>query len=140
MGYIIAFSFGKGAVEEAARLQNREDRIIRLVKVEDIVPIAMKPSLGVHIEELARDGKGARQIALTAAGDSPAGIEFYSWDFAYDPESERFKADVLYDKEGKQVVTLQTGTRHIAVKVVDNDGLENSEVVKLTVNGKVERG
>jgi hypothetical protein len=34
---------------------------------------------------------------------------------------------------------LRAGAHHIAVKVVDNDGLENMEVVKLTVNGKVER-
>jgi DNA modification methylase len=139
VGYIIAFSFGKGAVEEVSRLHTMDKVMINLVKVEDIVPIAVKPSLGVHIEELARDGKGVRQIALTAVGDSPAGIEFYSWDFHHDPADKRFKADVLYDKEGKQVIALQPGTRHIAVKVVDNDGLENIDVVKLTVNGKVER-
>ncbi|MDR0638523.1 MAG: hypothetical protein LBG27_06440 [Spirochaetaceae bacterium] len=125
VGYIIAFSFGKGAIEEVARLKNREGRIIKLVKVEDIVPIALKPSLGVHIEELARDGKDARQIAFTAVGDSPAGIEFYRWDFNYDLEKKQFKAQVLLDKEGKQIVLLKAGTHHIAVKVVDNDGLEN---------------
>jgi DNA modification methylase len=31
IGYIIAFSFGKGAIEEVARLKNKEDRIIKLV-------------------------------------------------------------------------------------------------------------
>ncbi|MDR0655373.1 MAG: site-specific DNA-methyltransferase, partial [Treponema sp.] len=43
IGYIIAFSFGKGAVEEVARLKNREDRIIKLITVEEIIPIATKP-------------------------------------------------------------------------------------------------
>ena len=139
VGYIIAFSFGKGAVEEASRLKTEENISIKLVKVADIVPIAVKPSIGVHIKELSRDSKGVRQIECTAAGDSPSGIEFYSWDFNYHPEKKKFNAAVLMDKEGKQIISLKPGTRHIAVKVVDNDGLENTEVVKLTANGEVKR-
>ena len=140
VGYIIAFSFGKGAVEEVSRLNTEDGIIIKLVKVEDIVPLAVKPSIVVHIKELSRDEKGIRQIEFTAKGDSPAGIEFYSWDFNYSPDKKKFKASIIMDKEGKQIVSLKAGTCHIAVKVVDNDGLENMETVKLTVNGKVKRG
>ena len=32
---------------------------------------------------------------------------------------------------------FKAGLHHIAVKVVDNDGLENIEVVKLKVNGEI---
>ncbi len=39
IGYIIAFSFGKGAVQEVARLKNAEDIILELITVETIVPI-----------------------------------------------------------------------------------------------------
>jgi DNA modification methylase len=138
IGYIIAFSFGKGAVEEVARLKNEQNIIVKLVKVEDIVPIAVKPVIGVHINELEKDDKGNRKIEFIAAGDSPVGIEFYSWDFAYDKE-KGFKPSVIIDKEGKQTLTLKTGTHIIAVKVVDNDGLENTEVVQLKINGVVEK-
>jgi DNA modification methylase len=138
IGYIIAFSFGKGAVEEAARLKNKEDRIIKLVTVEEIIPIAVKPALGVHINELERDEKGVRKIELTAAGQSAAGIEFYSWDFTYDKE-KGFKPSIIIDKDGRQTVSLKTGTHIIAVKVVDNDGLENVELITLKINGTVER-
>jgi DNA modification methylase len=143
IGYIIAFSFGKGAVEEVARLKNREDRIIKLVTVEEIIPIATKPVIGVHITELEKDitdgrSAGIRKIELTAAGQSAAGIEFYSWDFKYDKE-KGFKPSIIIDKEGKQAVFLATGTHNIAVKVVDNDGLENVEIVKLKINGAVEQ-
>ena len=138
VGYIIAFSFGKGAIEEAARLKNEDNTIVKLVKVEDIVPIAVKPVIGVHINELERDEKGNRKIEFIAQGQSPAGIEFYSWDFAFNKD-KGFKPAVIIDKEGKQVLNLKAGTHNIAVKVVDNDGLENTETVKLTVNGKVKR-
>ncbi|MDR2534859.1 MAG: hypothetical protein LBD29_02350 [Treponema sp.] len=50
---------------------------------------------------------------------------------------QRILAGIVMDKEGKQTVSLKPGTRHIAVKVVDNDGLENTEIVKLTVNGEI---
>ena len=43
------------------------------------------------------------------------------------------------DKVGKQTVKYKAGLHNIAVIVIDNDGLENVEVIKLKVNGKVER-
>ncbi|MDR3325510.1 MAG: hypothetical protein LBS82_05970, partial [Spirochaetaceae bacterium] len=135
---VIAFSFGKGAIEEVARLKNKEDRIIKLITVEDIVPIAVKPVIGVHINELEKNAIGVRKIELIATGQSPAGIEFYSWDFAYDAE-KGFKPSIIIDKDGKQVVSLKPGAHTVAVKVVDNDGLENVEIIKLKINGEVQR-
>ena len=43
------------------------------------------------------------------------------------------------DKEGKQIIVLKTGTHNVAVKAVDNDGLENIEDVKLKINGGINR-
>jgi len=137
-GYIIAFSFGRGAVEEVARLKLKENIIIELVTVDKIVPIAKKPAITVKINELMRDTKGVREIEFTASGRSEAGIEFFSWDFNYNPKIG-FKAGVMIDKEGRQTAKLKAGFHNIAVKVVDNDGLESMEVVKLKVNGEVER-
>ena len=137
-GYIIAFSFGKGAVEEVARLKLKENIIIELVTVEKIVPIARKPSISVEIDEAGRDAKGIREIEFTATGQSEAGIEFYSWDFDYSPE-KGFRASVIIDREGRQRHKFKAGHHHIAVKVVDNDGLESIEVIGLKVNGTVEK-
>jgi len=119
VGSIIAFSFGKGAIEEAAWLKTEERIIIRLVPVEEIVPIATKPALGMHISELQRNERGERTLEFTAAGESPAGIEFYSWDFDCD-EKKGFRAQVYIDKEGKQVFTCKPGEYGIACKVIDN--------------------
>lgn len=138
VGFIIAFSFGKGAVEEVARLKNKENIIIKLVTVEEIVPIAKKPTITVDVNELARDKKGVREIEFVASGHSAAGIEFYSWDFNY-KEQNGFKPTVIIDKAGKQHFKFKPGQHNIAVKVVDNDGLDNIEVIKLKVNGTIER-
>jgi hypothetical protein len=138
IGYILAFSFGKGAIQEVARLKNQENIIINLVKVEDIVPIAKKPAITVEINDLSKDAKGLHEIEFIASGQSEAGIEFYSWDFEYNSE-KGFRASVIIDKDGKQRAKLKAGLHHIAVKVVDNDGLESVEVIKLKVNGAVER-
>jgi DNA modification methylase len=137
VGYIIAFSFGKGAVEEVARLKLKEGIIIELVPVDKIVKFAKKPSIKIAITELERDEKGTRKIQFIAFGASEVGIEFYSWDFNYNSE-KGFKAAVMIDKEGKQIVKLRAGEHSIAVKVVDNDGLENVENIRLKVNGTVE--
>jgi hypothetical protein len=139
VGYVIAFSFGKGAVEEVARLKLKEGVIIELLTVEKIVPIAKKPSIKVEFTELGKNEKGVREIQMLAFGESEAGIEFYSWNLNYNHE-KGFKADIMIDKEGKQIVKFKGGGDYIiAVKVVDNDGLESIEVVKLKVNGTVTR-
>ena len=138
VGFIIAFSFGKGAIQEVARLHNQEDVIIELVKVEDIVPIAKKPTLTVQVNEAGRDKNNVREIEFVASGQSVAGIEFFTWDFNYQAE-KGFKPDVIIDKQGAQRHKFKPGIHNIAVKVVDNEGLDNMEVIRLKVNGTVER-
>jgi hypothetical protein len=137
VGFIIAFSFGKGAIQEVARLHNEENIIIQLVTVEEIVPIAKKPTLTVELFDNLIDSKGQHEIEFKATGHSAAGVEFYSWDFDYKDNS--FKAQILLDKKGEHKWKFKAGVHNIAVKVVDNDGLENIEVIKLKVNGKIER-
>jgi hypothetical protein len=136
-GYIIAFSFGKGAEQEVARLKLKENIIIKLVPVDKIVPIAKKPVINVEVNELSRDAKGVHEIEFIAFGQSESGIEFYSWDFEYNVE-KGFRASVILDKEGKQLVKLKAGLHNVAVKVVDNNGLESIETIKLKVNGEIQ--
>ena len=135
VGYIIAFSFGKGAVQEVARLMNDEGIIIKLVTVESFVPIAKKPSLTVEIKDLGV-AKNLREIEFVAKANSEAGIEFFAWDFNYKSDAG-FKPEIIIDASGVQCHKFKAGLHHIAVKVVDNDGLENIEVVKLKVNGEI---
>jgi len=78
VGYIIAFSFGKGAVQEVARLRNEENIIIKLITVEEIIPIAKKPKLSVAIADKGKDSKQMREIEFTATGQSDNLIEFYA--------------------------------------------------------------
>jgi len=136
VGYIIAFSFAKGAIAEAARLKLDENIIIELVTVDQIVPIAMKPTVVITWQQLSQDSKGNTKIEFSAEGRSVAGIEFYAWDFAFDEEAG-FKPEEILDKSGKQVHTFKAGVHTVVVKVVDNEGLESIETIKLKVNGVV---
>jgi site-specific DNA-methyltransferase (adenine-specific) len=136
VGYIIAFSFSKGAIEEAARLKLKDHVIIELVPVETIVSMATKPTVTIHTNELERDAKGNCKIEFSAVGHGETGIEFYTWDFDYD-EEKGFKPVEILDKSGKQVHTFSAGVHTIAVKVIDNEGLESIETIKLKVNGVV---
>ncbi|MDR2116362.1 MAG: site-specific DNA-methyltransferase, partial [Planctomycetaceae bacterium] len=117
VGYIIAFSFGKGAIEEAARLKIKENIIIKLVTVGEIVPIAKKPTISIDISEKSRDENGIWDLELTANGHSDAGIEFYSWDCSYDSK-KGFKPSLIIDKEGRHRHQFKAGLHYVAVKVV----------------------
>jgi len=139
VGYIVAFSFGKGAIEEVARLKNREGVIIELVPVDRIVSIADGPTgVTVKMRELERDAKGNCKIEFTAVGRNGVGIEFFTWDFEYDPV-KGFMPSEIFDKSGKQIHTFNAGVHTIAVKVIDNEGLESIEIIKLKVNGVVKK-
>jgi len=50
-----------------------------------------------------------------------------------------FKSSVMVDKEGKQTHQFKAGVHTIAVKVVDDEGLESIETIKLKVNGVVKK-
>jgi len=133
-GYIIAFSFGKGAVEEAARLKNQEGVTIKLIKVEDIIPLAQKPRVTLSYDWDKTSHEIEKEVFFTVSSKDE--IELYQWDFNYDPE-KGFKAGVLMDKEGKQTRTFPGGTHNIAVRAIDKDGIEAMEELTLIVNGGV---
>jgi len=138
VGYIIAFSFGKGAVQEVARLKNDENVIIKLVGVDEIVHVSNKPTLTIHINDNGQSDKHLREIEFIAKGETTAdkNIEFYAWDFNYN--EKQFCAEILRDTTGKQTKLFVAGEYKIAVKAIDNEGLENIEVIKLKVNGNIE--
>ena len=139
IGYIIAFSFSKGAVAEIARLKLEEGILVELVPVDTIVPIADGPTgVTVKMREVERDAKGGTKIEFIATGTCEAGIEFYAWDFDYDVE-KGFNASLLVDKGGRQTHQFKAGMHTIAVKSVDNEGLESLEFIKLKVNGVVKK-
>jgi len=137
VGIIIAFSFGKGAIQEVARLKNQENVKIELITVAEIVPIAKKPTLIVKFNDLGTDSKKLREIEFFATAESESGIEFFAWDFNYNVE-KGFSAEILLDKDGKQNYKFKAGSYSIAVKVIDYEGLENIEIVKLKINGVVQ--
>ena len=127
VGYIIAFSFGKGAVEETARLKNKKQVIIELVKVGDIVPLGKPPKVSLSANELEQ-----YKYAFEATAESDAGIEFYSWDFNNKPD-EGFKPDVYLDKTGKQVRKFEPGEHKIAAQATDKNGLDGTDKIEIKI-------
>jgi hypothetical protein len=132
VGYLIAFSFGRGALEEVARLKNVEQVILKLVKVSEIVPMAQRPKLQVTHTVVSTDKKGLSNVQLKATAQSDVEIQFYSWDLDYKAHLG-FRPSILLDKKGEQTVSLKAGQPILAVKVVNDDGLEAIEIIRLTL-------
>jgi len=141
VGFLIAFSFGKSAVQEVARLKNDEKVIIKLLTVEEIVPIAKKPSLAIEVIDKGTNGD-LLTINFIATAESEVGMTgatscFFAWDFHFNGTD--FVPEIMLDKIGKQSHDFKAGNYKIAVKVFDGEGLESIEIVELKINGKVER-
>ncbi len=58
-----------------------EKALISLIKGEDNVPIATKPSLQIKTKDLGWRQKILQEVQFVVTIQSEAGIEFYSWDF-----------------------------------------------------------
>ena len=134
IGYLISFSFSKGAVQEVARLKNEERVCIELVEVGAVIPLSRRPRVKVTFKDLGLTEKGFREIEFKAEGESDNGIEFYAWDWNY-TEKAGFKASVYRDSEGIQKHSFLSGSHSIGVKCVDEAGLECLEIVNLRING-----
>lgn len=134
VGTIIAFSFGKGIIQEVARLKNEENIHIELKPVEEIVLIAKKPKVTLSVNSLGKDAKGLHRVEIIANSDNTRVIENYIWDFHYD-RGQGFRADVFVDRVGRQFLNLKTGSHEIAVKAIDQEGLEGMESIIIQVNG-----
>lgn len=132
-GYIIAFSFGKGAVDEVARLKLEENINIELVKVDTIIPIADKINININYDWIDKEN-GEKEITFTAVSNSK--VDMWQWDFNYNKE-DGFKSSILLDKIGRQSHNFESGVYEIAVRAICNNTISSIEVLKIVVNGGV---
>lgn len=136
IGWIIAFSFGKGAVEEVARLKNEENIIIELKKVDEIIPLSTNPKVEIIVNQSQQKDKGW-EITFEAKSDQD--ILQYQWDFNYNDDSG-FKPSKIYSENKNNIVehSFTAGKYTIACRATNEDGVHGIELINIIVNGKVE--
>ncbi|MCL2130883.1 MAG: hypothetical protein FWH36_00280 [Lentimicrobiaceae bacterium] len=125
-GFIIGFEFSKDLINEVSRLKNKENIIIELKYIRDIIPYENPPKVTLTAEELEN-----LKYKFIANAESETGIDFYSWDLSHN--EQEFKADVVMDKTGIQEKKFTEGEHHIAVQAVDKKGLSGTDKVKIDV-------
>ena len=57
----------------------------------------------------------------------------------FDYKDDKFNSMVMLDKEGVQKHKFKPGSYIIAVKVIDNEGLEAIDTIKIKINGEVKQ-
>jgi DNA modification methylase len=125
-GFIISFDFSKDIINEVSRLKNKENIIIALKYIRDIIPYENPPKVTLTAEEL-EDLK----YRFEATTESQTDIDFYSWDLSHN--EKEFKADVVMDKKGVQEKKFTEGEHNIAVQAVDKKGLSGTDKMKIKV-------
>ncbi len=93
-GYIIAFSFGTGARNEAARLKNEEDIHITLVEAGEIVKINHRP-----LVEIVEMEKGEKNVTITAEAKDPDKNNIVLWNWYI--EGKLVHTDIVCQRKGK---------------------------------------
>jgi hypothetical protein len=125
-GFIIGFEFSKDIINEVARLKNKENTLIELKYIKDIIPYENPPKVTLTAQEL-EDLK----YRFEAKTEEDADIDFYSWDLSHN--EQEFKADVIMDKTGVQEKKFTEGNHNVAVQAVDKKGLIGQDKVKIKV-------
>ena len=131
-GFIIGFDFSKDIINAVAQLKNKENIIIELKYIKDIIPYDNPPKVTLTAEEV-EDLK----YKFEANAESETGIDFFSWDLSHN--EKEFKADVVMDKKGIQEKKFTEGEHHVAVQAVDKKGLSGTDKVKINVKRKKEK-
>jgi len=131
-GFIIGFEFSKDLINEVARLKNKENILIELKYIKDIIPYDKPPKVTLTAEELEN-----LKYRFEAKAESETGTDFFSWDFSHN--EQEFKADIVMDKKGIQEKKFVEGEHNIAVQAVDKKGLSGSDKLKIKVSGKTEQ-
>ena len=131
-GFIIGFDFSKDIINAVAQLKNKENIIIELKYIKDIIPYDNPPKVTLTAKEL-EDLK----YKFEASAESETGVDFFSWDLSHD--EKEFKADVVMDKQGVQEKKFTEGEHHIAVQAIDKKGLSGTDKVKIDVKRKKEQ-
>jgi len=125
-GFIIAFDFSKDLINAVAQLKNKENILIELKYIKDIIPYDNPPTVTLTAEELED-----LRYKFEANAESETGIDFFSWDLSHN--EKEFRADVVMDKKGVQEKKFTEGEHHIAVQAVDKKGLSGADKVKIDV-------
>ena len=128
-GFIIGFEFSKDLINEVSRLKNKENIIIELKYVKDIISYTNPPKVTLTAEEVEE-----LKYKFEANAESETGIDFFSWDLSHN--EKEFRADVVMDKKGIQEKKFSEGEHHIAVQAVDKKGLSGTDKVKIDVKRK----
>jgi len=128
-GFIIGFEFSKDLINEVSRLKNKENIIIELKYIRDIIPYENPPKVTLSAEEIEE-----LKYKFEANAESETGIDFFSWDLSHN--EKEFRADVVMDKKGVQEKKFTEGEHHIAVQAVDKKGLSGTDKVKIDVKKK----
>jgi len=130
-GFIIAFDFSKDIINAVSKLRNKEDIIIELKYIRDIIPYENPPEVTLAAEELEN-----LKYKFEAKTKSETGVDFFSWDLSHN--EKEFKSDVIMDKTGIQEKKFPEGEHHIAVQAVDKKGLSGTDKIKIDVKRKKE--
>jgi DNA modification methylase len=144
VGTIIAFSFGKGAIQEVARLKNVEGIVIKLLRVDEIVDIATKPIANIKTTTLGKT-KSGWEVEVEATFENKDNIAFCAWEFEHNINGELdiqnkivIHPEIIRDITFKQKREFKPGYHTIKVVAVDKVGLESSvQWIRFKSNGEV---
>ncbi len=121
-GYILAWSFGTGARNEAARLKNEEDILIHLVEVGSFLKVNHRPL--VEITKMAKDGKNVEVVAEAKDQDKD-NIVLWNWYI----DGELGCTDVVCQRDRKSQERPETSkitfkyTGPVKVRVIATDAV-----------------
>ena len=134
-GILVSSSFSQYAIEEVKRLHTYENIRIKLVTLDDLTPVPVKPEIQYTLHALDKDEQQEITFSLLAPDNQP--VAFYSWDFDYQPDKV-FRPQVMLNEQADLTHSFAPGQYTIAIQTTQKDGLSSTQTLEIEVKSNLE--
>ncbi|WP_299456294.1 DNA methyltransferase [uncultured Microscilla sp.] len=133
-GVLVGDRFSKYAIEEVQRLNTYENIRLKLVTLDDLTPVPVKPEIQYTIQ--ASDNE-QQEVQFELKVDDQQNIAFYSWDFDYQPD-KAFRPQEMLKQQAELTYNFAPGKYMVAVQTTQKDGLSSMQTLEIEVKSNLE--
>lgn len=136
-GVLVGSSFSQHAIEEAKRLYTYENIRLKLVAIDDLIPVPQAPEIQYTIDTPNNNGQEEQEVTFNLQVNNNQSIAFYSWDFDYQPD-KIFRPQIMLQQDPNLTHSFAPGRYTVAVQATQKDGLSSIQTLEIEVKSSME--
>jgi len=134
-GVLVGTKFSKYASEEVKRLHTYENIRLKLVTLDELIPLPQIPDIQYVINASEND---VQEVSFSLQGFEQLSEAYYSWDFNYNLKDQVFRPQIMLSEQIELTQKFAPGEYTVAVQTTQKDGLSSLQIVHLEIANQLE--